>query len=164
MQRTFSIATLLLTIACVAWITGCGDKNNKTQKQAKRAVKKHIHNDHEEGPHGGHIIELGGVHHAEVTHDDDAQLVTVYLLGGDVKTPVSSAEKELAVNLTVGGQPKQFKLAAAPQQGDAEGQSSKYELKDAALLEALEAASTKGRLQVTIDGKSYSGDIEGHAH
>ena len=164
MQRMFSIAALLLTVACVGWITGCGDKNTKSPKQAKKAVKKHIHTDHEEGPHGGHIIELGGVHHAEVTHDDDAQLVAVYLLAGDLKTPVSSSEKELAVNLTIDGQPKQFKLARAPQQGDAEGQSSKYELKDAALLEALEAASTKGRLQVTIDGKSYSGDIEGHVH
>jgi hypothetical protein len=154
-------------VALLAIFPGCGEKKGRKTAGGKKGannVSKADPHEHEHGPHGGHVIELGGEYHAELTHDDDTKTVSVYLLGGDVKKPVLSNEKELSVNLTVAGQPKQYKLVAAPQQGDPEGQSSRFELKDEALLEALEAPKAKGRLQVTIDGKQYNGAIESHEH
>jgi hypothetical protein len=113
------------------------------------------------GPHQGHLIELGREeYHAELTHDDDMKKVTVYLLDKQAKSAVTSADTELTLNLVVDGKPLQAKLVAEPQEGDGEGQSSRYSIVDEAVLEALEAPKTTGRLTVNLGGKSFSGRVE----
>jgi hypothetical protein len=146
---------------------GCGEKNKKvtkTDKQGSKAVEEDDH--HHEGPHGGHVIELKGEggYHAELTHDDDTKMVAIYLLGGDVKKPIMTEDKDLAINLTVDGKPQQYTLTAAPQAGDPEGQASRFELKDEKLVDALDAPKSTGRVEVDIGGKRYSGDIDAHGH
>ena len=119
----------------------------------------------EEGPHHGHLIELGAEEfHAELTHDDASKTVTVYLLDKQAKAAVSIADPEILLNLTVDGKPLQVKLVAAPQKGDPEGESSRFAITDESVLEALEAPKTTGRLNVTIEGKSYTGNVEHHEH
>ncbi|WP_425617629.1 hypothetical protein NA78x_001310 [Anatilimnocola sp. NA78] len=128
------------------------------------------HEDHaEEGPHHGHLIELAqGEYHAELTHDDATKTITVYLLGPDAKAPVVIAEPEITLNLKTATEPVQAKLAAASQEGEAAGTSSRFTLVDEKVLELLEAPKTSTRLNVTIDGKVYSGTLEhqdhGHDH
>jgi len=118
-----------------------------------------------EGPHQGHLIELGREeYHAELTHDDDMKKVSVYLLDKAATTAVTSADAELALNLVVDGKPLQAKLGADPQEGDVEGQASRYSIVDEAVLEALEAPKVTGRLSVNIAGKSFSGKVEPHEH
>ncbi|WP_425614230.1 hypothetical protein NA78x_004094 [Anatilimnocola sp. NA78] len=115
----------------------------------------------EEGPHKGHLIELGEEEfHAELIHDDAAKSVVIYLLGADAKTAVSIPDAEIMLNLVVAGEPMQAKLTAEKQPGDPEGQASKFTIVDEKILEALEAPKTTGRLNVTIGGKSYSGNVE----
>jgi hypothetical protein len=155
---------LAMTLGVVA---GCGEKSKKVTKTDKQGSNAGMQDDHHhEGPHGGHVIELEGGYHAELTHDDDTKLVAIYLLGGDAKKPVMTEDKDLMINLTVDGKPQQYTLTAAPQAGDPEGQASRFELKDEKLVDSWDAPKSTGRVEVDIGGKRYSGDIAapGHEH
>ncbi len=151
-------------VAVALLVTGCGSNNPAPPKGETG------HHDHPtEGPHKGHLIELGSEEfHAELTHDDASKTITVYLLGSDAKTAAMSSEPEIALNLVVAGEPLQAKLVAAPMEGEAADKCSRYTLVDEKVLAALENPKTTGRLNVTIAGKSYSGNVElgdhGHAH
>jgi hypothetical protein len=125
----------------------------------------HAHGHAEEGPHHGHLIELGEEeYHAELTHDEATKTVTVYLLDKEAKGAVGIADAEIVLNLVADGQPTQVKLAAAPQEGDPAGQSTRFSITDEKVLEMLEGPKTTGRLNVTINGKAYSGTVEHHEH
>lgn len=128
--------------------------------------KGHAEAPHAEvGPHHGHLIELGQEeYHAELTHDEATKTVAVYLLDASAKKAVPIAEPEITVNLMVDGAPLQAKLSAAPQDGDPPGQASRFSATDEKLLESLESPKTTGRLNVTIAGKSYAGEIAHHEH
>ena len=118
-----------------------------------------------EGPHHGHLIELGEEeYHAELTHDEATKTVTVYLLDKEAKGAVAIGDAEIVLNLVADGQPTQVKLAASPQEGDAAGQSSRFSITDEKVLEMLEGPKTTGRLNVTINGKAYLGTVEHHEH
>lgn len=154
-------------------LAGCGGDAPKSPARVTDSPPPVAHDDadgHEhshptEGPHHGHLIELGKEeYHAELTHDDEAEKVTVYLLDKLAVSPVTSAEAEIALNLVVDNKPLQAKLAAEPQAGDAEGQSSRFSLVDKAVVEALEAPTSTGRLTVTIGGKSFSGKVVHQEH
>jgi hypothetical protein len=165
MHRMLFSAALVVAVGSLGAVTGCGNTKTDDAKRPTKAADHSDHEDHEEGPHGGKVIELGdGAFHAELVHDDQDQSVTVYLLGADLKKPALSAEKEITLNITVNGKPQQFMLQAAPQEGDAAGESSRYQLKDAKLGEALDAPNNQGRLRVTIGGEQYSGAVEAHDH
>jgi hypothetical protein len=99
-----------------------------------------------------------------LTHDDATKTVAVYLLDKEAKAAVPIADSEIVLNLVVDGKPLQVKLAAAPQEGDPQGQASRFSVMDEMVLEALEAPKTTGRLNVSIGGKSYTGSIEHHEH
>jgi len=127
--------------------------------------EEHEAHDHAHaGPHGGDIIELGDeAYHAELVHENN--VVTVYLLDGQLKNAVPIEAKSLVLNLQVDGAPKQFKLAAAPQDDDPEGKCSRFELTDRALVDLLtDEEELTGRLNVTIEGTQYVGDIHHHGH
>jgi len=161
--RTLHWMVAILAIA--AW-SGCNNQP-PTVSAPKNALpaenEPHAHS--EEGPHHGHLIELGEEeYHAELAHDEASKTVTVYLLDKEAKTPVAIADAEIVLNLVVDGQPVQAKLAAAPQDGDPAGQASRFSITDEKVLEALEAPKTTGRINVTIAGKAYSGNVEHHEH
>ncbi|WP_254508919.1 hypothetical protein [Anatilimnocola floriformis] len=153
----------LLSLVAFALLTvGCGSEPAK----APAKVEEHAHEHASEGPHKGHLIELGvnEEYHGELTHDDASKTVTVYLLGKDAKTPVMSADKEIDLNLVIDGTPTQAKLTAAPQDGEKEGESSRFTLVDEKILEALENPKTTGNLNVNIAGQRYSGKVALGAH
>ena len=119
----------------------------------------------ERGPHQGRLIELGREeYHAELLHDDASHRVTIYLLDAAARRPTAVSEPEVLVNLVVEGTPRQFKLPAAPQPGDPSGSSSRFEFVSEALCQALDQATTTGRLSATIAGRPYSGDLAHAAH
>lgn len=138
-------------------------------KHAEHEGGEHGHehgHDHGEGPHGGHVVELGqDDYHAEVVHDDKKDLVRIYLLDSEAKKPVTSATPEIVLNVVAAGSPKQFRLAAAPAAGDAAGSASTFELVDRELCELLdEKATVSGRFNVTIDGKPFVGQFDHKKH
>lgn len=120
------------------------------------------------GPHKGSLVELGAEeYHAEVTHDDKSATVTIYLLGSDAKTAVSSESKEVLVNVKLHGKPLQLKLKAMPVAGDKAGTSSRFGGVSKDLIHALDHADSVPQMRVTIAGKTYIGKIaatHGHDH
>jgi hypothetical protein len=160
--------SLSAMLSAALLLTGCKTSTPPAELGTAPAGDGHAHGTAghaEEGPHHGHLIELGEEeYHAELTHDDATKTITVYLLDTQGKAPVTISDSEIALNLVADGQPTQVKLAAAPQEGDAAGQSSRFSITDEKVLETLEAPKTTGRLNVTINGKTYSGTIEHHEH
>ena len=107
--------------------------------------------DHAHGPHGGHVLEIGAhVAHLEVLHDDE--MLTIYVLGPDVKTPLAVAK------------PPQLKLstAAGPKVLDTKAKdatSTVFTSTDP----ALKGQEPEGRISIEVDGKMYNPDLE-HDH
>lgn len=172
--RAKVFGSFLVAGAAFLW-SGCGSTTSAPKgatgtKDAQEGHKEgdgHIHAGEahaEEGPHHGHLIELGEEeYHAELTHDGK-KTVTIYLLDKEAKAAVAIPDKEIALNLVVDGKPLQAKLAADPQEGDPEGKASRFTITDETVVEAHDAPKTTGRLKVAIGGKEYSGTVEHKAH
>jgi hypothetical protein len=156
---------------------GCGggsDSGKAEKAEHEHAADEHGHDDHahsDEGPHGGHIIELGVEdYHVELTHDDDANKVGVYLLGSDAKTAAPIAATDVKINVSENGQATQYVLPAVAQEGETGGNASYFELVSEPLTKVVsgksEAKTKKARLSLEIDGKPYVGlvEVEPHDH
>lgn len=165
MRYSILLASAFLSISLFSF-SGCGTA-------PKESSGEHSHEDEhahaEEGPHGGHIIELGAEeHHAELTHDEASHKVGVYLLGADAKTAAPIAAESVTINVSEDGQPSQYVLPAVKQPGDAEGQSSYFEIISEPLCIVVcgesEAKNTQARLSLKIGEKPYVGLIETAPH
>ena len=177
--------TLSLVAVMSFAIVGCGDTSKKDEtKDSKKASSKKNHDDHDhkkdghdhdddhaghghpsKGPHHGSLIELGDhEYHAELLHDDATKAVTIYILDKSAKKEFAIAGDSVTLNLVVDKKPMQFKLATKLGEGDTEGKSSRFEIVDEKLVEALHGKTTSGRLNVTIKDKPYVGKIEHHNH
>lgn len=154
MRTLFSLSTLL----CVTLtLSGC---NSQSGRQDANTPDDHAHPTH--GPHGGSLIELGlHEYHGEMVLDEGAHKVTIYLLDADAKGPVS-AEGEVVINATVGGEPQQYPLTPVTTDQAAPANSA-FEVTDQSLVEALHDHDANPRLKVSINQKQYVGDIT-HDH
>lgn len=134
----------------------------------------HGHAHAAEGPHHGELIELGsddfraellhpGGHGHSHGNETAEKAVTIFILGSDAKQSVPIEAAELTLNLRHDGKPEQFKLAASPQESDPEGQASRFTSTSVDLLARFGGEEIDGQLVVTIDGKSYRGDLA-HSH
>jgi hypothetical protein len=124
-----------------------------------------------EGPHGGHLIELGNEeYHAELLHDEDTHTVTIHLLDSAGTQPVAVPLSEITLQLFRDGQFVKHALSAVRGPEDTANAWSQFAIADAELCDALcHEEHLRGRLQVTINEKPYTGTIEhsshdGHAH
>lgn len=171
LSMSFSRNFLFVSTVMAIGLVGCseGDLGSAAKKTDATTAKKsdshaatdaHAHSS--EGPHHGHLIELGKEeYHAELVHSGDK--VTIYLLDASAKKPVTIDAREILVNVTCDGKPEQFKLAAAADTGESEGQVSRFTLASAELVGHLENAADAARLNVTINGTPYSVSLA-HSH
>jgi hypothetical protein len=161
---------------CIVGLYGCS-RGPATAPAGDTTAAEHEH-DHE-GPHGGHIIELGTEnHHAELTHDEESHRVGVYILDGAAKQAAPIAAESVTINVAQDGEPTQYILPAVAQDGDGEGGASYFELVSEPLCKIVcgesEAKTTTARISININGKPFIGIIEtdphehdhshGHAH
>ena len=115
-----STAFLLLAII----FSGCSSESNKSQNPdvpdlPPATVETDAHDHPSDGPHHGHLIELGKEeYHAEFIHDEKNSTVTIYILDGTAKNVVPIDSKEILINLKHDGRGEQFKLTALPDKGD----------------------------------------------
>ncbi len=180
MLRTHSLAALSAVVLGLATV-GCqpaappaastGTTAATPPAHADEHGHAHAASDHSsEGPHHGVLVELGNKeYHAEVTHDDATGTVTIYLLDSGAKKTVTSDAPEITINVKHGDKPEQFKLAAQPQEGEPNGQSSRYSLSDKDLAAHLDDPTAAPRISLSIGGKPFSGaiphgDHPGHDH
>ena len=126
------------------------------------------HNHGDEGPHGGHLIELGHGHayHAELIENDATESVTVYILDTHMaELPIE--QETILLNVTVDGRSNAYQLTARDH-NDAIGHS-RFESADKQLFHTLEQhPKLTGKLRVTIKGVPYVGliarNIRVHGH
>lgn len=154
---------VVLSMIC---LSGCGGGNTPTAKTSESGAHgghDHGHDHPTEGPHHGHLIELGNEEfHGELLHDDDGNL-TIYILDSSAKKTVPIEATEVTVNLSHAGEASQYKLTAAAAEGDPEGKSSRFQIQDKKLVDALDAEGSTAQLVVTINGKQFIGKID-HTH
>lgn len=163
MRGSLCSLSMVVFAGALAAMLGCGSANSPH-------VHTHAAADHDqghpsEGPHHGHLIELGNEEfHAELTHDETTKVVAVYILDNEAKAAVPIDAAEVTINMVVGGKPAQFILPAAPQASDPAGTSSRFQLADEKLCAGFDAEGAAGRLNVVIVGRPFSGEIAHRAH
>lgn len=160
-------SALLVALGMVLLMTGCEPQANTTGELAGGDGAAHSHDhghghhhDHpSHGPHGGDLIELGNEeYHAEVLIDGES--VTIHILDGHATGAIGIEAAEITLNLARPDGPRQFALAARPDDGDAAGTSSRFVSDDAELYGLLRQSDTQARLSLTINGKPYTGRYE----
>lgn len=152
---------LQVFIACaLAVVTGCGSPPNKaaktdgTAKTSAKNPEKEEHS-HGTGPHGGTITEWGAeAYHVEFTVNHDKKEATVYILGGDAKTP--SPIKADKIHLVINDPATEFDLAASPLEGEKDGASRFVGTHDN-LGKVQEFAGT---ISGEVEGTPYTGDFK----
>lgn len=181
MRIGFLSLCVTAVLAVSVSLVGCGSDSTETPTEkiegspppiaSEADQDEHAGHDHgadagaehpTEGPHGGHLIELGDEkYHAELLHDEKTHAVTVHLLDAAGKEPVAAPLEEITLQLFQDGQFVKYALKAVQAQGGA----SQFEIIDEALCDALcHEDELRGRIQVTINGKPYTGTIEHSSH
>jgi hypothetical protein len=154
-------------VAVAVAVSGCGGQSSEYHPVEKGvAVKAPPPHEHEHGPHGGHLVELGEEeYHAEVVFDAKTAGLTIYILDSTAKKAAPIDAKDVSLKLAIDGKNEPFKLPAVPDTGDPKGKSSRFELAGNADVKAhiKDEEDLKGAVSVMIGDKSYSGDIK-HEH
>ena len=134
-----------------------GDAAAHEHDHDHEADAAHVHE--ELGPHGGHLLTMGGDYQAEWLHDDASGLVTVYLLakGTQAKDPVNA--KTVALDVTMGGNTRHYDLQ--PGNGG-ESAAVQFSIKDRSLVEVLKAVGegVEAALIAEIEGQTLRGEIQ----
>lgn len=166
MKKLVGPLASLIAIVAFAFVAGCdGSKEpapSDAQTQSKQHSDGHDHSshDHGAGPHDGTLADWGGgKYHVEFTVDHDKKEATVYVLGGDAKTPMPIAAE--AIQLRIKDPMMQVDLMAAAQEGDSEGSASRFVGNHESLAVVKEYAGT---ITGVIDGTPYSGDFKEEPH
>jgi hypothetical protein len=152
---------LHVSIACaLAVVIGCGSSPNKavktegTAKTAEKNPEKEEHS-HGAGPHGGTITEWGAeAYHVEFTVNHEKKEATVYILGGDAKTP--SPIKTEKIRLVINDPSTELDLTALPLEGEKDGASRFVGTHDN-LGKVKEFAGT---ISGEVEGTPYTGDFK----
>lgn len=153
---------VLIATSTIAFVVGCGGKDPSKSEgtEKKEGEQKSSGHAHGAGPHDGTLADWGGgKYHVEFTVDHDKQEATVYIVGGDEKTPAPIAAEE--IQLSIKDPMMQVALKAAPQEGDAEGSASRFVGNHENLGVVQEYAGT---ISGVVDGTPYSGDFKEEPH
>jgi hypothetical protein len=166
MRRTsISIGFGLIAI-CFVGATGCSKSKTNVPPSGKAAIATHTHSHGtSRGLHGGLIIGLDiEEYHAELTHDDKAKRVGVYVLGEDAATAAPIDAKSVTVNVRIGDKLFDYTLPAVVQPGDPTGKSSYFELVSEPLHFIVTgkagSPSPDVQLSIAIDGKPQIGNVD----
>jgi len=170
-MTSLSRASLAVMLGLVIFVTGCGDKKKTAEFAPVKNLPENVKNvhghAHAEGPHGGHVFDLGDhAYMGEITFDAKANALTVYVLDHhDMKKSVASDSTEITAELQIDKKPTKFQLKAAPLENDPKGKSSRFELKGNAVIaeHIKDAEDLHGNVTVSVNGKSYKGTIS-HDH
>ena len=116
-----------------------------------------------QGPHHGQLIALGeNEYFAEIVDDEEAGVVTAYMLDNTARTPAAIESPDVTILTNHEGKSKKFRLSKAPETTDAEGLSSCYKLADAKLSKDLGREGVRYYFSVTIEEKTYRSSVDHH--
>jgi len=154
MRTRFSLAAALLGGALVL---GCGKPAEPTK--ATPAKTDDGHDEHGDGPHGGVLVDIAGVH-AEFTVDHPTKTATVYILDGKRG---KKAEPIAATKLVLSVKSPAFQVdaKASPEAGDPAGKASRF----VAVHENFgKEQEFEGTISLELDGKPHSEDFKEEKH
>lgn len=152
MKSFVAMSFCLLALVC---FSGCKDK--AAADKDKKPKEGHTHG---EGPHGGTLSDWGGgAYHIEFTVDHDKKEATVYIVGGDAKTP--TPVKASKVHLVINDPKTEFDLAAAPLDNEKDGKSSRFVGTNDTMGIVREFAGT---ISGEVEGTPYTGDFKEEPH
>ncbi|WP_372720765.1 hypothetical protein [Novipirellula sp.] len=170
-MKVFTVLTLTISLF---GLVGCKQEAAPTPAPPAETADDHGHDHadgevrdhsvaghgHGAGPHDGVIADWGGgKYHVEFTVDHDKTEATVYVLGGDEKTPAPIDAE--SIELSIVDPQMVVTLAAAPQDDDPEGKASRF----IGTHEKLGVVQEyEGTMTGVIDGTPYSGDFKEEAH
>lgn len=173
MLSSMKVMTFVTAVSLVV-AAGCQQQpappvNTPTAKQTDDHGHEHPAGaDHKEGhghgagPHEGTLADWGGgKYHVEFTVDHDKKEATVYVLGGDEKSPSPIKTADGTLLLTINEPSFQVNLQAAPLDGETDGMSSRYVGTHENLGIVREFA---GSMSAELDGTPYTGDFKEEAH
>ena len=159
-----------LCLGVAVSLSGCGETSDATSyadADINEPGHSHDHGHHHEGPHGGEVLEVDGNHkyHAEVVFDAETRDVSVYILGGDLKTPVPVAAGDIEFEIEEGEDESHLDMTAAPLEGEADGLSSVYKVPGASIPESAKSLEDfHWHMHLTIDENEYNVEMAGHDH
>ena len=166
LSRSWTLINLTLLVSFSLILAGCSEKTAEQKKypgENKNAQKENEHDHSHEGPHHGHVLELGHDHelHGELVEDHDSESLKIYLLDHDMKVQPITEDHTAKINLTVDGKPVSYDLKKA----EDDKKEAYFTSDDKALFEAFEhEKGLKGRLTVTVKGEEHHADIEHEPH
>jgi len=163
----------LLVLVAIFGFVGCNKPSEPTANSSKKVADDHGHDhgdgshnhsaeghSHGVGPHKGTVADWGGgKYHVEFTVDHEKQQATVYIFGGDEKTPAPI--DATSIELSIKAPEMQVTLQASPQEGDTAGKSSRFVGTHEKLGVVQEYAGT---MTGVVDGTPYSCDFKEEAH
>jgi hypothetical protein len=153
---------LLVGWAGLVLVVGCNSANQAYHEVPKGAKVKDQPHQHEDGPHHGHLVELGEEeYHAEVVYDPKESKITIYILDSTAKKAAPIAAKEIKAELTIANQPKSFSAKAVADKEDPPNKSSRFEIANSPEIKAniKDEEDLKGSVTATIGPKTYTGKI-----
>ncbi|QDU18746.1 hypothetical protein [Urbifossiella limnaea] len=155
----FNWKPLAVALLGCALVVGCGQPAAPSKAAPEKKGGDDDPHEHGEGPHGGTIIDIAGVH-AEFTVDHKAKSATVYILDGK---KAKKAEPIAAAALTISVKSPAFQVdaKASPEAGDPAGKASRFVAVHDNFGKEQEFAGT---LTVTLDGKQYNEDFKEEPH
>lgn len=163
MKAILSLTCSSLIALALAGCSPSGPAPEAGPPKADESHEGHEHGEHGAGPHGGTIGEWGGAYHIEFVVDHARQEATVYILGGDVKTPAPLKTDKLT--LAIDEPAFTVELAAQPLEGETGGMSSRFVGQHESLGKVQEFA---GSVTGEAEGTPYTGEFKevaaGHAH
>jgi len=167
MIRSLPVALFLAPFLSLC-LAGCGGTNQPVKNGGKHDENAH---EHDEGPHGGHLIELAEPgkenkeeYHIEWNHEESGK-VTVWLLDGTGKKEVSTTADNVVIDVTAGGKSETFELPPVDRTSGEKASAFKFELTDKGLLGKLETVGVgdvAAKIRVDVNGKVYEGKFEKH--
>lgn len=129
------LAALAALIGMVAFVVGCGSKNEPRAEKADKPADPKVQatspaqaHGHKEGAHQGTIVEVGrDNYHAEAVFEKGGH-VRLYMLGNDEGKVLEVEFQALTAYAKVDGgmESVEFDLHAKPQPGDAKGKTSLF--------------------------------------
>ncbi len=162
-KSLFGASLALLATALI----GCGESTDyQTYDAAAESDGSHGGHSHahEEGPHGGKIVELASDHsvHGEVCLDEGGKSLTFYILGGDLKTPKLAESIEFEVDED--GDEKELPSTPKPLEGEEDGKCSCFTVDSSSLGEMKDLEHLHAHVHVIIEGQEYKGAVADHEH
>lgn len=154
---------LLALVVCTGMLlvmSGCGGDKPAPAPAPSPMVPADAGHAHGDGPHGGVLFDWGGgTYHVEFTVDHDKKEATVYIIGGDAKSPAPI--KASSVHLVINDPMTEMDLVAKPLEGEAEGMSSRFVGTHDTIGIVKEFSGT---VSGTVDGTPYTGDFKELPH